>query len=173
MHLCCGSGPGCRKVRILVLTVCVNSFVEDTIFEGLYILRNSICYKALEMLSSIVSRTTSSVQRALPHQLSQRTRPPFPAYLSITTPRFIASQAEESTKSEHQAVRTNSAPPKTPTNPSFSLQDLGANRTVKVVVMASLSIIATMESIFWIKVGWAKFGPNKGDGSVINGSNAT
>ena len=101
----------------------------------------------------------------------KRMRPPFPAYLPLSTPKFIASQAEKLTKDEHQAPGTSSASPETPTNP-FSLHDLGANRTVKVVVMASLSIIATMETIFWIKVGWAKFGPNKGDRSVINGSDA-
>lgn len=125
------------------------------------------------MLSPLVSSTTSYVQRALPHPMSKRIRPPFPAYLPFPAPKFITSQAEKFTKDEHQAPRKNGALPEAPTNPSFSLHDLGANRTVKVVVMASLSIIATMESIFWTKVGWAKFGPNKGDRGAINGSDAT
>jgi hypothetical protein len=42
---------------------------------------------------------------------------------------------------------------------SFSFKDLGANRTVKIVVITVLMIFGTLESIFWVKVLWAKFGP--------------
>jgi hypothetical protein len=48
-------------------------------------------------------------------------------------------------------------------NPSFganlSFKELGANRTVKIVVIVALSVAATAESVFWVKVLWAKFGP--------------
>ncbi|KAN0095875.1 hypothetical protein V8E51_016586 [Hyaloscypha variabilis] len=49
-----------------------------------------------------------------------------------------------------------------------SFKDLGANRTVKVVVYVSLGVIATLESITWGKLIWRRFGPepkpNGGDG---------
>lgn len=47
-----------------------------------------------------------------------------------------------------------------PTANSFSFKDLGANRTVKVVVISVLMVFGTLESIFWIKFLWAKFGPS-------------
>jgi hypothetical protein len=52
--------------------------------------------------------------------------------------------------------------PTPPPNPSFgsaSFKDLGANRTVKIVVISFLSIMATVESIAWTKFLWGKFGP--------------
>lgn len=124
------------------------------------------------MLLPLVSRATSSIQQALPHT-AKRIRPQFPTYPPPSTPRFITSQTEKSSSDELQAPRRPSASSEPPANPSFSLQDLGANRTVRVVVVASLSIIATMESMFWIRVGWAKFGQSKEEGSVIRGSDPT
>ncbi|MCJ1254372.1 hypothetical protein MMC24_002187 [Lignoscripta atroalba] len=46
-----------------------------------------------------------------------------------------------------------------PSYPTFSFQDLGANRTVKVVVIVCLTVLGTMESIFWVQVLWAKISP--------------
>jgi hypothetical protein len=43
--------------------------------------------------------------------------------------------------------------------PAFSAQGLGANRTIKVVAITCLTVAATMESIFWVKVLWAKVSP--------------
>ncbi|KAH8784518.1 hypothetical protein F5882DRAFT_439367 [Hyaloscypha sp. PMI_1271] len=58
-------------------------------------------------------------------------------------------------------------PPPPPPNPSFgsaSFKDLGANRTVKIVVYFSLGVIATVESVAWTKFLWAKFGPGAREG---------
>jgi hypothetical protein len=47
-------------------------------------------------------------------------------------------------------------------NPSMggaSFKDLGANRTVKVVIYISLGVIATLESVTWGKLLWRRFGP--------------
>lgn len=43
--------------------------------------------------------------------------------------------------------------------PKMSFSDLGASRPVKVVVIVALAIVGTMESIFWMRVLWEKFGP--------------
>ncbi|KAM3075797.1 hypothetical protein ACMFMG_007924 [Clarireedia jacksonii] len=43
--------------------------------------------------------------------------------------------------------------------PTAGFKDLGATRTVKIVVITCLSIAGTMESIFWFKMLWAKYGP--------------
>lgn len=42
--------------------------------------------------------------------------------------------------------------------PKVSFRDLGASRTVKVVVIVALMVFGTMESIFWMRVLWEKFG---------------
>lgn len=42
--------------------------------------------------------------------------------------------------------------------PKASFRDLGASRTVKVVVIVALMVFGTMESIFWMRVLWEKFG---------------
>src|SRR6201746_620333 len=42
--------------------------------------------------------------------------------------------------------------------PKISFSALGASRPVKVVVIAALAIVGTMESIFWMRVLWEKFG---------------
>ena len=47
-----------------------------------------------------------------------------------------------------------------PSYPAFSFKDLGASRTVKIIVIAGLSVIGTIESIFWIKAIWAKISPS-------------
>ena len=142
-------------------------------FEELQIYAIPSASKRSIMSSPLVSGKISSVQRALPHHLSKRIRPPFPTYPPLSSPKFITSQTEKFSKDKHQVPMTNSLSSEIPTNPSFSLQELGANRTVRVVVVASLSIIATMESLFWIKVAWAKFGPSKEDGDAISVSDTT
>ena len=43
-----------------------------------------------------------------------------------------------------------------PSYPAFSFEGLGANRTIKVTVIACLTVVGTIESIFWAKVLWAK-----------------
>ena len=162
----------CADAAEATVDVRVLKTLADSNFEELYIYATPSASKRSIMSSPLVLGNILSVQRALPHHLSKRIRPPFPTYLPLSTPKFITSQTEKFSKDEHQAPRTNNVSPEIPTNPSFSLEDLGANRTVRVVVMASLSIIATMESLFWIKVAWAKFGPSKEDGNGMNGSDA-
>lgn len=43
------------------------------------------------------------------------------------------------------------------------LKSIKMSRTTKVVVYTALTIMATVESVFWIKVLWAKFGPAQED----------
>jgi len=49
-------------------------------------------------------------------------------------------------------------------NPSMggaSFKDLGASRTVKVVVYVSLGVIATVESVAWGRFLWGRFGAGR------------
>jgi hypothetical protein len=52
----------------------------------------------------------------------------------------------------------------TPKKRSFgsALDDLGATRTTKVVIIVFISIAATVESIGWAKFLWYKFSPSSG-----------
>jgi hypothetical protein len=87
------------------------------------------------------------------------TRKPIPNSISVL------SQSSRSTLSSQRAAFStskNDKPQKTPPSPGnpsypvFSFEGLGANRTIKVVVIACLTVVGTMESIFWAKVLWAK-----------------
>ncbi|KAF3934140.1 hypothetical protein ABW20_dc0101000 [Dactylellina cionopaga] len=58
--------------------------------------------------------------------------------------------------------------------PKISWKDLGASRTVKIVVIIALSIIGTMETIFYFKMFMRKFFPEKGsEGEANVGSKTT
>jgi hypothetical protein len=50
--------------------------------------------------------------------------------------------------------------PKEPAYSAFSFENLGTNRTTKVVVIVCLTVAGTIESIFWVKVLWAKISPS-------------
>ncbi|KUJ19593.1 uncharacterized protein LY89DRAFT_717066 [Mollisia scopiformis] len=54
--------------------------------------------------------------------------------------------------------------------PSANFRDLGASRTVKIVVFTFLAIAGTLEMITWTKLLWAKFGPSAEDDTVDSGS---
>lgn len=41
--------------------------------------------------------------------------------------------------------------------PGFSFKGLGASRTVKTTGLMCLSILGTMELVFWFKVLWVRF----------------
>jgi hypothetical protein len=45
-------------------------------------------------------------------------------------------------------------------DPSFGtkLKELIPNRGARIVAVGAFSVLATIESIFWVKVAWAKFG---------------
>lgn len=63
--------------------------------------------------------------------------------------------------SRYSTGKASPKPSKNPSYPGFNFKELGASRTVKVVVIVALSIGGMMESIFWAQVLWAKFGPEK------------
>ena len=65
---------------------------------------------------------------------------------------------QASTNSNQQPEKR---PHENPSTPGFSLQSLGATRTVKVVVYTAIGIIGTMETIFWTKAGWRYFYPEE------------
>ena len=46
-------------------------------------------------------------------------------------------------------------------SPSFSFKDLGAIRAVKITVIAALSIVGTLETIFYTKALWRYFVPGE------------
>lgn len=65
-------------------------------------------------------------------------------------------------------LSTSKAPPKSDSNrgsedyyPSTGFKETwkGINRPAKIVVIVALTIGSTVETIFWAKVLWAKFGP--------------
>lgn len=81
--------------------------------------------------------------------------------------------------STHPQLRTQNfgpnspKPPPPPPNPSFgaaSFKELGATRTVKIVVYIAVAIIGTAETFTWSKFLWAKFGPKKEDAEVEAGA---
>lgn len=56
-----------------------------------------------------------------------------------------------------------------PPNPSFdaaSFKELGATRTVKIVVYIAVAVMGTAETFTWSKFLWAKFGPKEEDAEI-------
>lgn len=80
-------------------------------------------------------------------------------------PAYVAPRKVETTGSTHRRGfasggtqhQKKATPTPNPPSPRITLKDLGANRTVRIVVLVALSIFGTMETIFWAKVIWAKF----------------
>ena len=77
--------------------------------------------------------------------------------------------------STHPQLRTQNSGPKQPPppNPSFgaaSFKELGATRTVKIVVYIAIAIMATAETFTWSKFLWAKFGSKKEDAEIEAGA---
>lgn len=64
-----------------------------------------------------------------------------------------------SQKTEPHKQRSDAPSPQNPSYPAFSFDGLGASRGVKAVVIASLTVLGTMETIFYGKWLWAKFSP--------------
>jgi hypothetical protein len=74
--------------------------------------------------------------------------------------------------SQKAQLGTSNHPPKSDSNrgledpyPSMSFKETfkGISRPAKIVVIVALTIGGTMETIFWAKVLWAKFGPEVED----------
>ncbi|KAK6496652.1 hypothetical protein TWF481_001642 [Arthrobotrys musiformis] len=62
--------------------------------------------------------------------------------------------------------------------PKINWRDLGASRTVKIVVIVALSIVGTMETIFYVKLFMRRFFPDEEkpvaeNESVVEGSKST
>lgn len=84
--------------------------------------------------------------------------------------RLSSSSNDASQKGVFRKPGASASPAPNPSYPAFSFQGLGANRTGKVVVIACLTVVATVESIFWVKVLWAKFSPSRENESKPEGN---
>ncbi len=71
-----------------------------------------------------------------------------------------SSRSQFSIQSQRQNANENKPPlPKNPSYGAASFKELGATRTVKVVVYVAIGIIATVETVTYTRFLWAKFGP--------------
>jgi hypothetical protein len=120
----------------------------------------SICGVSLPAIPRSVPSPEHCIQKETMSALHMVWRP-IPNSISIL------SQGSRSTLSSQRAAFStskNDKPQKSPGNPSsgnpsypaFSFEGLGANRTTKVAVIACLTVVGTIESIFWAKVLWPK-----------------
>jgi hypothetical protein len=75
-----------------------------------------------------------------------------------------ADKQDGSQKAASERKSPITPPPANPSYPAFSFRDLGANRTVKIIVIGCLAVVGTMESLFWAKVLWAKISPPQDEG---------
>ena len=120
-------------------------------------------FKAQKMPSMLLSHVNRLLQRP-PLQRLPIQKPCLPAIIPAnrsfaTKSRLNGNQATKGPQETHKTLGNSTPSSQNPEYPSFSLKDLGANRACKIVVLVCLSVLGTMESIFWVKVGWAKFGP--------------
>jgi len=71
-----------------------------------------------------------------------------------TKPNESAQQQSSSQPSKPQQHAPN---PGSDMKATLSFKELGATRTVKIVVIVAICILGTAETIFWVQVGWRKF----------------
>jgi hypothetical protein len=80
-------------------------------------------------------------------------------------PRFIrrpvhSQHQHQNHPSASQSQKTSPSESSTnPALPSLNLTDLGATRTVKIVVLLALVVFGTMETVFYAKALWRYFVP--------------
>lgn len=88
---------------------------------------------------------------------------------SIKSPASVSPNLEALYRSYSTQPPSNKTTPKNPENATehnddmpdvlAGLRSIKMGRTTKIIVYTALTIMATMESVFWMKVLWAKFGP--------------
>lgn len=66
--------------------------------------------------------------------------------------------ASRKAASSNQVLQDSSSPTN-PSYPAFSFRGLGASPRLKYFLIACLTVLGTMESVFWFKILWAKFSP--------------
>ncbi|KAE8440700.1 hypothetical protein EG329_006786 [Mollisiaceae sp. DMI_Dod_QoI] len=118
----------------------------------------------------MISGETATIEKASQHRFPHPTKE---IQLQVTdmgalaltrralSQRRVPSHAHRGATAYFQSRRTKSShhdPSKNPSIPSASFKDLGASRTVKIVVVTFLAIAGTMETIAWTKFLWMKFG---------------
>ena len=84
--------------------------------------------------------------------------PPCPPSLARSLPPSTQHNFSSSPFPLSKAARPSEPSSPDPSHPKFTLRDLGANRAAKATVLVCLSILGTMETVFWAKVLWAKMG---------------
>ncbi|MCJ1249813.1 hypothetical protein MMC30_007039 [Trapelia coarctata] len=118
------------------------------------------------MSPSILPRATRPIQQLASRCLLTRRSPlsPGPQSLLVSQKaRLSTNGVSKSTKASSGKLDPKSPPSENPSYPAFSFEGLGANRTVKYVVIGALSVLATMESVFWAKTLSARFSPSSED----------
>jgi hypothetical protein len=125
------------------------------------------------MLLHQLPRTSRSVTLAFARYKTVAHSSPSPLYhtrnhrfSSGTTPLESNSNAPKKAAPPRQRS-VNEPGPDDP--PSFSLRDLGISGKSKIFIVACLTVAGTVESIFWIKVFWAKYGPAQEETSEEGG----
>ncbi|KAI1328817.1 hypothetical protein F5Y16DRAFT_368047 [Xylariaceae sp. FL0255] len=77
--------------------------------------------------------------------------------LPLAGSRLLSSTTSPNKKPSSEAPRPTGSPNKgepTPDDFKIDFRDLGMNRTTKIVVYTAITIIGTMETIFWCKAAW-------------------
>lgn len=113
------------------------------------------------MRSATISRVATLMQQTTRRTANNHNLTLLPAQQSTFSRNLTTFNTKDnvSQKAEPQKRQPNAASPQNPSYQTFSFDGLGASRGVKVVVVAGLTVLGTMETIFWSKFLWAKFSP--------------
>ncbi|EON69310.1 hypothetical protein W97_08570 [Coniosporium apollinis CBS 100218] len=107
------------------------------------------------MLSQRTPLLRPAVWRYLnPHRISA----PSPALRSATAPQTASFSTTPYNPLQKDSLRKPAAD-ETPTYPAFSMEGLGASRTVKIVIYTAITIIGTIETYAYGKWAWYKLYP--------------
>ncbi|KAF2843211.1 hypothetical protein M501DRAFT_994067 [Patellaria atrata CBS 101060] len=102
--------------------------------------------------------------RELSHATSIAPHPRVSSFINpLSTFRRAAYSSVKDSGPVKRSARKEEQTSGNPELPSFSFKDLGATKTVRYVVIVAIAIGATIESIFWVKVGWRWLYPAQED----------
>ena len=71
----------------------------------------------------------------------------------------MSTQGNDNAKQSSRPEQSRTSQDANSSPPSFSLKDLGATTTSKIIIYAALSIAATAETVLWSIWLWEKFAP--------------
>lgn len=112
---------------------------KDSFSKAVVIMRSPLLTRASISLQQMAKTPRSKICNSILSQVSRSM--------------FSSQKIDDKTDKSKQSSQN-------PSHPAFSFEGLGISPKLKIVVLGAIAVIGTMETIFWVKLGWAKISPS-------------